>query len=314
MHMNLITLKKLERELLGAIIETSLMVKRNPGRYAGVLKNKTLYMIFEKTSTRTALAFGLGFNEVGGRYFMQRWQDSNFIVGEIPDETRYVARNVDIILARLRRNEDIEVMSSASPIPVINGCCNKYHPTQALADCMTVKEKFGTYRKTMLYIGIWNNVFNSLVASFPRLGGRLIGVCPIINDAAISPQEVADAVGSTKNFEFFGRPEITSNKLKELVNEADIVYTDTWVDMEFANDPAFKGLREERAALMKPFSITSALLKNSHAFVMHDMPIHAGYEIDRDVVEQNMGIILDQAENRRHVAKGIFMHLLGVKF
>jgi len=309
--MNLISLKDFEPVLLDAIIETSLLVKQNPFQYANVLKNKTLYMLFEKTSTRTALAFGLGFNELGGRYFMQRWQDSNFIVGEIPDETRYVARNVDIILARLKRNADIEAMGSASPIPVINGCCNKYHPTQALADCMTVKEKFGTYRKTMLYVGIWNNVFNSLVASFPRLGGRFIGVCPIINGAAISEQEAADVIRTTENFEFYGRSEITPEKLKELVNESDIVYTDTWVDMEFSNDPAFKDLREERVTIMKPFSITSALLKNSQALVMHDMPIHAGYEIEREVVERHLGIILDQAENRRHVAKGIFMHLLG---
>jgi len=185
-RMNFIALKTFETALLETIIETSLLIKQNPFHYADVLKNKSLYMLFEKTSTRTALAFGLGFNELGGRYFIQRWQDSNFIVGEIPDETRYVARNVDIILARLKRNVDIEAMGSASPIPVINGCCNKYHPTQALADCMTVKEKFGTYDKTMLYVGIWNNVFNSLVASFPRLGGRFIGVCPIINGAAIS--------------------------------------------------------------------------------------------------------------------------------
>ena len=311
--MNLIALKTLETAALKTIIEISLLVKQNPFQYAEALKNKTLYMLFEKTSTRTALAFGLGFNELGGRYFIQRWQDSNFVVGEIPDETRYVARNVDIILARLKRNVDIEAMGKASPIPVINGCCNKYHPTQALADCMTVKEKFGTYRKTMLYVGIWNNVFNSLVASFPRLGGRLIGVCPIINDAAVSAQEAMEVVRTTKNLEFYGYPKVTPEKLKELVDEADIVYTDTWVDMEFSNDPAFQGLTEKRVAIMETFSVTSALLKDSHALVMHDMPIHAGYEIEREVVERHLETILCQAENRRHVAKGIFMHLLSVK-
>jgi len=113
--MNLISLKRLETGLLEAIIETSFLIKKNPLRYAEALKNKTLYMLFEKSSTRTALAFGLGFDELGGRYFIQRWQDSNFVVGEIADETRYVASNVDIILARLKRNEDIEAMGSASP-------------------------------------------------------------------------------------------------------------------------------------------------------------------------------------------------------
>lgn len=309
--MHLITLKSLEVTQLESIIETSIRIKQHPQRYGTLLKDKSLYMLFEKTSTRTALAFGLGFNELGGRYFIQRWQDSNFVVGEIADETRYVARNVDIILARLKRNKDIEDMARFSPIPVINGCCNKYHPTQALADCMTVKELFGTYGKTMLYIGIWNNVFNSLAASVPRLGGRLVGVCPIINEATVSEQEVAGIISNTENLELY-RGDITPKELKALVDEADIVYTDTWVDMEFFNNPEFKDLKKERVNLMKPFSLTPELLRDSRAVVMHDMPIHPGYEVEREIVEAHLDTILDQAENRRHVAKGIFLHLLGV--
>jgi len=311
--MNLISLKQFEPDVLEAIIETSLLVKQNQSRYANVLANKTLYMLFEKTSTRTALAFGLGILELGGRSFHQKWQDSNFVLADISDETRYVARNVDIILARLKRHTDIEAMGQASPIPVINGCCDKYHPTQALADCMTIKERFGTYRKTMLYLGVWNNVFNSLAASFPRLGGRLIGICPVINDAAISEEELAHVLKNTENLEFYGHSDMTSERLYQLVAEADIVYTDTWVDMEFFNDPAFKDLREERETLMKPYAITSTILRDSRAVVMHDMPIHAGYEIEREVVERHIEVILDQAENRRHVAKGILMTLLGIK-
>ncbi|MFC1533457.1 ornithine carbamoyltransferase [Thermodesulfobacteriota bacterium] len=308
--MNLITLKSLETARLESIIEKSLLVKESPSQYREALNGKSLYMLFEKTSTRTSLAFGLGFNEIGGIYFIQRWQDSNFVVGEIVDETRYVARNVDIILARLKHNSDIECMGQASPIPVINGCCNKYHPTQGLADCMTVKEIFGTYSKTMLYVGIWNNVFNSLVSSFPRLGGKLIGVCPIINEDTISVQEAAEVANITENLEFYDRADITPKILKQLVSEVDIVYTDTWMDMEFFNNPEFKDLKEERIRVMSPFSISSELLENSHAVVMHDMPIHTGCEIEREVVDSHLETILKQAENRRHVAKGIFMNLL----
>jgi ornithine carbamoyltransferase len=289
------------------------LVKQNPSRYRDALADKTLYMLFEKTSTRTSLAFGLGMAELGGRYFNQKWEDSNFAVADIADETRYVARNVEIILARLKKHADIETMGQASLIPVINGCCDKYHPTQALADCLTIKERFGTYRKTMVYVGVWNNVFNSLAASFPRLGGRLIGICPVINEAAVSAEEITEMVKTTENLEFYGRADVTPERLRGIVAAADIVYTDTWVDMEFFNDPAYRDLREERVALMKPFSVTSTLLKDSPAVVMHDMPIHAGYEIERDVVERHIETILDQAENRRHAAKGILMALLGVK-
>ena len=308
--MHLISLKSLEVKELESIIDTGIHIKQNPHQYEGIMKGKSMYMLFEKTSTRTSLSFGLGFNELGGRYFFQRWQDSNFAVGEIMDETRLVATSVDIILARLKHNKDIEEMAQISPIPVINGCCDKYHPTQGLADCMTVKEIFQTYEKTLVYIGIWNNTFNSLVASFPRLGGRLIGVCPILNQASISKRKAEEIVKSTGNFEFY--QEIKPKALKDIVNESDIVYLDTWIDMEFINNPEFKNLKEERVKLMKPYQITTELMKDSPAVVMHDMPIHPGYEIEREVVEAHIETILRQGENRRHVAKGIFTFLLGV--
>lgn len=310
--MNLITLKTFEVSQIESIIDTSIQIKQDPLQYGKVLKNKKLYLLFEKTSTRTTVGFSFGFTELGGTYFFQRWHESNFAVGEIADETRYVARNVDIILARLKQNKAIETMGESSSIPVINGCCDKYHPTQALADCMTVKELFGTYQKTLLYIGIWNNVFNSLVYSFPRLGGKLIGVCPIINEASISKQELDEVVTNTPNFEFHDASEATPEKLKALVNTADIVYTDTWVDMEFFNNPESKNLKEERIKLMKPYALTAELLKDSQVKVMHDMPMHPGYEIKRNVIEAHIETILHQAENRRHVAKGIFCHLLGI--
>ena len=310
--MNMVTLKDYDAAAIESIIDSSIRIKKDPLKYEAILKNKNLYMLFEKTSTRTSLSFGLGFNELGGKYFIQKWEDSNFSIGEVVDETRYVARNVDIILARLKKNSDIEAMGESSPIPVINGCCNKYHPTQALADCMTVKETFGTYQKTMIYLGIWNNVFNSLVYSFPKLGGKLIGICPIINESTISQKDAAALVDSTENLEYYGESDITAKKLKDMVNQADILYTDTWVDMEFFVNPDFKDLKEKRIKQMKPYAITADLMKKSPAVVMHDMPIHPGYEIDRDVVEAHMDIILNQAENRRHVAKGIFTHLLGV--
>ena len=306
--MHLITLNSLTVVELESIIDTSIRIKKNPQQYEGMLKGKSMYMLFEKTSTRTSLSFGLGFNELGGRYFFQRWQDSNFAVGEIIDETRLVATSVDLILARLKHNKDIEEMARISP--VINGCCDKYHPTQGLADCMTIKEIFQTYEKTLVYIGIWNNTFNSLLASFPRLGGRLIGVCPILNQASISKKEVEEIVKSTDSFEFY--QEIKPGTLKKIVNEADIVYLDTWIDMEFINNPEFKNLKEERIRLMKPYQITADLMKDSPALVMHDMPIHPGYEIEREVVEANIETILRQGENRRHSTKGIFTFLLGM--
>jgi ornithine carbamoyltransferase len=311
--MNLITLKSLEAARIESIIDTSIRIKQEPRNYANLLKDRHLYMLFEKTSTRTALAFGMGFNELGGAYFFQRWQDSNFVVGEIRDEVRYIGRNTDIILARLKENRDLETMAEFSLVPVINGCCNRFHPTQALADCMTVKEIFGGYDITMVYVGIWNNVFNSLAASLPRLGGKLIGICPIINEASISEEEMRETINSSEKLKIYAGSEATPEKLRQCIEKADIVYTDAWVDMEFFNDPASKEFGEERIKKMKPYSLTPQLLKGSPVRVMHDMPIHSGYEIERAVAEAHMETILHQAENRRHAAKGIVTHLLGIE-
>lgn len=308
--MNLINLQSYSPEEMASIIDTSITIKQNQQQYAHLLDHKKMYMLFEKTSTRTALGFSMGFMELGGKQFLQRWEETNFVVGDMVDEVRYVAANVDIILARLKHHEDIAAMGDASPVPVINGCCDKFHPTQALADCMTMKELFGTYAKTVLYIGIWNNTFQSLVNSLPRLGGKLIGVCPIINSATLSQEAAQQRADATPNVEFYAAA--APEQLKELVDSVDVVYTDSWVDMEFFNNPEFQQLKEERINLMKPYGLTAGLLKDSPATVLHDMPMHPGYEIHRDVIEAHIDTILQQGENRRHVAKGIFCHLLGV--
>ena len=309
--MNAISLQNFSAAEIDSIIGTGIQIKQEPAKYDEILKDKKLYMLFEKTSTRTSLSSGLGFNELGGTYFIQKWVDSNFTVGEMVDETRYVATNVDIILARLKHSQAIQAMGAASPVPVINGCCDRFHPLQALADCMTVKELFGSYEKTLVYVGIWNNVFNSLVNSFPKLGGTLIGVCPILNDASISSQEAAELAENTENLTVYYGSDASPVRLKDLVKTADVVYTDTWVDMEFFHNPAYNVQKKERIQLMKPFALTSELLKDSQAKVLHDMPIHEGYEIERDVIETHIGTILQQGENRRHSAKGLFAHLLG---
>ncbi len=311
--MSVISLQDFSAAEIVSIIDTSIQIKQEPLKYGELLKDKKLYMLFEKTSTRTSLSSGLGFNELGGTYFIQKWADSNFTVGELVDETRYVAANVDIILARLKHSQAIQEMETASPVPVINGCCDKFHPLQGLADCMTVKELFGSYEKTVVYVGIWNNVFNSLAYSLPKLGGTLFGFCPLLNEASVSEQKAEELVKNIENLTVYSGTEASAEKLKELVDKADVVYTDTWVDMEFFHNSAYEEQKEERIQLMKPFALTSELLKDSQAKVLHDMPMHEGYEIERDVIEAHIATILQQGENRRHVVKGLFAHLLGVK-
>ena len=200
-------------------------------------------------------------------------------------------------------------MAHYSPVPVINGCCNKYHPCQVMADLLTVKEIFDTFGIKMLYVGVLNNVLNSLIESLPKLGGKLFVLAPIINGASFD-QEIIDCAEKTGNLYLLDYTEYTGDRLLELVNDMDIIYTDSWVDMEFFNNPEFIDFKNERIEKMMPFQLNGKLLSDSKAKIMHDMPIHAGYEIGRDMIEKNIEIILQQAENRKHAQKAILLSLL----
>lgn len=305
---HLVNFKNYNKKKFETIIECAIKIKNNPDKYKNSLQGKKMYMLFEKTSTRTALSFALAMQELGGTYFLQNWCDSNFIIGEICDEIRYVGRNVDVIMVRLKDNEMLKEMETNSTVPLINGCCNKYHPSQALADLLTIKEIFGDYNIKLLYVGVKNNIFNSISESLPILGGTLYCMTPIINEASENYEQ-----DKTKEINYFElNPNMQYDEFKELAREVDIIYTDSWIDMEFFNDDKYINLKNERISKMMPFQINSNLLEDSKAIVLHDMPMHAGYEITRDVIENNMKYILHQAENRRHVEKGILYEMLKV--
>lgn len=305
---HLVNFKHYTAKMIEQIIDRAIKIKNDPVKYVNLLQGKKMYMLFQKTSTRTALSFGMGMNDLGGTFFSQNWQDSNFAVADICDEIRYVGRNVDIVMARLKENRDIETMAKYSTIPVINGCCNKFHPCQSLADMMTIKEKFGHYNIKLLYVGVHNNVLNSLMETLPILGGNLYALTPIINGPS-RDERVNELAERTGKFHPVS-PSISSGKFKELVKEMDVVYTDSWIDMEFFHDESYRQTKEERIKTMSPYQLNNELLSETRAIIMHDMPIHCGYEIDRETVEKNIDVILQQSENRRHAQNGVLATLL----
>jgi ornithine carbamoyltransferase len=305
MHINNLAL--FSKEILEQILNESVAIKSRPNDYKSCLSGKKLYMLFEKTSTRTAVAFGFGFVELGGAYMMQKFEDSNFSIGEIRDEIRYISHNADIMLARMKLNESIAEMETYSSIPIINGCCNKFHPTQAFADMLTIKELFGTFNVKMLYVGVWNNVFNSLLQTLPKLGGTLYGVVPLRNENAMLPEIDASRGPSVHILE---GSDLTAPRLRDLVQSLDIVYTDTWMDMEFFKSESHSKKGQAKIDVMKRFQLNKRFLAGSKAIVMHDMPIHPEFEITREVIEMHRQTIFKQSENRRHVAKGIVKYLL----
>ena len=194
-------------------------------------------------------------------------------------------------------------MMAASHVPVINGCDDMYHPSQAIADLITVKENYGTLKGAKLvYVGVLNNVCNSLIEACTKTGIKVTTVTPIANEAA-KDEELMAAAKRTGLW-------ATALDAKNAVKDADFVYTDTWIDMEFFSDPKFVAEKERRLKLMMPYQINAELLEGSNALVMHDMPIHRGYEISPEAIETSKSVIYEQAENRLYAAKATLLKLL----
>jgi ornithine carbamoyltransferase len=285
-----------------SILDFAVYVKKNRVYFTGHLQGRTLAMLFQKTSTRTRVSFEAGMTELGGHAIYLDWMASNFQLSDIDFEAEYLSRNVSIIMARMKRHEDLLKLKSGSKVPLINGCCNLFHPCQALADMLTILMDKGNLNTSLCYVGVHNNVVNSLISITSALGVHLTLVTPI----STKEYRVEEIIEKAKQ-----KNTITwEENLNHAVNHSEYVYTDTWVDMEFFNDPSYQQKKKERIETMLPYQLNSELLKNSKAKIMHDMPIHAGYEITREVVESEKSIIFQQSENRLDAQKAIILRLL----
>jgi len=301
---HLLTLRDWSSKEINQIVDNSLEIKNNPEEYEFALEGKSLAMIFQKTSTRTRLSFEVAMTQLGGHSIYMDWMTTNLVLADLRDETRSISGYVDGIMARVLRNSDLQAMAEASRVPVINGCDEKYHPCQIIADLVTIKEKKGKLKGLKLaYIGVHNNICNSLIEGCTKAGVKIVTVTPVVNEASVD-EELVETAKATGLYEH-------SIDVKAAVEDCDVVYTDTWVDMEFFLDSTFKKEKEKRVKLMLPYQVNRKLLGDSDAIIMHDMPIHRGYEISEDIIEDPNSVIYLQSENRLHSAKAILLKLLG---
>ena len=312
---HLITLKDFSSGEIREILETAQKVKKKwkAGEETNYLSNKTLIMLFQKTSTRTRLSFEAGMTQLGGHAIFLDWRTTQFQIAEFIDEIRATMRFGDILMFRALKNQSLVDAEKVATIPVINALCEKYHPCQALGDALTIIENSGGIAgmkgKKVVWLGIGNNVSNSLVNVCTKLGAKVTLCIPEKNKPSVD-KDLEDKAKATGLYE-----ETTD---LSCLKDADFVYTDTWVDMEFfkPDGSIVEGFRKEyerRKKMFLPYQLNKKLLdkhKNS-AKIMHDMPCHPGYEITRDAIEHPNSIIFDQAENRLHAQKGILLWLLG---
>ncbi|TRO48765.1 ornithine carbamoyltransferase [Candidatus Bathyarchaeota archaeon] len=302
--MDLINFKGLSGQQIEEFVDLGLKIKNKPKDYSEALYKKSLGLVFQKTSTRTRVAFEVAMTQLGGHALYIDWRTTNFTLSDIYDETKYLSRNVDCIMARLLKNSDLQKMVLASKVPVINGCDEKYHPSQVIADLISIKEiKDRLKGLKVVFVGIHNNVCNSLIEGCTKTGIKITTVTPVVNKNALD-QVLLDNAKKTGLWK-------TSLDIREEIKYADFVYTDTWIDMEFFANPNFVKEKEERTKIMKNFQINEKLMEKNNAYIMHDMPIHRGYEISSEMIESPNSIIYRQSENRLYSAKAILVKLIG---
>lgn len=298
-------LKDLSTEEIQNILDRAATIKANPKEYSQLLTGESLAMLFQKTSTRTRVSFEVAMTELGGHAIYMDWMTSNFVLSGIEYETEYLSRNVSCIMARLKHHLDLEKIISSSRVPVINGCCEKFHPCQALTDILTVSEHYDGELSSahIVYVGVQNNVSNSLAGICSKLGIQLSIATPKADamDESLD-EDTQSMISSSDRIQHVTDP-------KEVIGSADFVYTDTWIDMQYFNNPDFKNEKDARVKQMAPYQINRALVKGIDCKIMHDMPIHDGYEITPEMVRDPRSIIFEQAENRLHAQKGLLWWL-----
>ena len=288
--------KNWDSNIVHQLLEDASAIKQNPQHYKNQLQGKNILLFFEKTSTRTRVSFAVGAQQLGASVVIVDPGQSQIQKTKISYELGSMSGYCDLIVARLKKHKDLISASLMSKVPMINGCCNLYHPCQALADVLTMKEHKTDLKKVKLvFVGVYNNVVNSLVAMANHFRFQLCLVCPISLDENIDKGEQKKALEQGVL--------IQTTNLVEALKDANFVYTDTWLDMEFFLEK--KHLLQERKKIMLPYQLNKKTLQGFDGKIMHDMPIHDGYEMVDELVYDQNSIIFQQSENRLYAQKAI---------
>ncbi len=282
------------------LLDLALEVKSNPAGFATALKGRYISLLFEKPSLRTRLTFEVATAQLGGGSILS--------VGPIADRepVKDVARNLDRwthgIVARTFSQDTVVELARWSSVPVINALSDMYHPCQALADVLTLKEQFHELPGLKLaYVGDGNNVAHSLLLTTSRLGVSMAVAAPKgyepkveIVDEAVGLAAASDATVTI------------SNDPEEAVQGADAVYTDVWASMGHESE------KTERRMAFESYRVTAKLMASAKpgARFMHCLPARRGEEVTDEVIESPQSVVFDQAENRLHSQKALLLMLL----
>lgn len=302
-----LTLKDFTPEEIMYLIDLAadLKAKKKKGILGNSLKGKNIALIFEKPSTRTRCSFTVACNDEGGHpEYLGKNEIQLGHKESVEDTARVLGRMFDGIEFRGFKHSTVEKLAQYSGVPVWNGLTDDYHPTQILADFLTVKEHFG-YLKGIhfVYLGDGrNNMANSLMIGSGKLGLHFTIVAP----KELWPKE--DLVELTKGYAKESGGSITITDSLDGVKDADVLYTDVWASMGEEDKAA------ERIALLKDYQVNTDLMKRTgkdSTVFLHCLPAVKGNEVTEEVFESDKSLVFDEAENRMHTIKAVMVATLG---
>lgn len=287
-----------------ALLSLAHEVKADPRKYRWALDSKQMVMFFEKASLRTRLTFETAINTLGGNaIFVDQTQSPLGERESLADMARNLERWVSVIVLRTYAHETITEMAQYAACPVINALSDQEHPCQALADFLTLEERFGTAKGLKFtYVGDGNNVCHSLMLTAAQLGAH----CTVGSPKNYGPKAEIVAQARAIANETGGSVQVVNDPVVA-VTGADAVYTDVCTSMGFEHEVT------KRAPIFKPYQVNEQLMSLAapHAVFMHCLPAHRNAEVTDGVLDGPQSVVFEQAENRMHAQKALLLLLLG---
>jgi ornithine carbamoyltransferase len=298
-HRHLISLHDLTPEEIDFLLKLAQEVKAKPAHYKSALEGTTLAMILEKPSLHTRATFELAIRQLGGQVLTLGWEEVGLGKREaVKDVARTLSQWVDAILARVQSHQTVLELAEHATVPVINGLTDFEHPCQALSDYLTLLESKGNLANvTLAWVGDGNNVAHSLIYAAARLGAHM----RIATPPGYEPDRsvMADAKREGGDVTLMHDP-------AEAVAGADVVYTDVWTSMGMEHEA------EARQEVFRPYQVNCPMMRlaGPQALFMHCQPARRGEEVTDEVMDSPRSLVYQQAANRLHMQKAIFLALL----
>jgi ornithine carbamoyltransferase len=288
---------------LHRLLDLAASVKRHPHHWSGALAGETVVVYFAKPSTRTRLSFAAAVTRLGGAPAIVGPTELQLGRGEtIEDTARVISRYAAAFVIRTFADDDVRRAAAAATVPVVNALTDGHHPCQALADLLTLQERFGDLRGLRIaYLGDGNNVAHSLMEACALAGADITVATPPgyepAEDVVLTAERLAAASGSLVV--------LTHDPLRAAAG-ADAVYTDVWLSM--GDDDAE---RAARVAALRPYRVDEAVMAEAKpgAVFLHCLPAHRGEEVVASVIDGPRSLVFDQAENRMHTAAAVLLAL-----